>query len=76
MLAPNVTAKSSGYGLIDDSSAVDIAIGAISTAAVVLLINSDSNDVVKYIPARSTYGPKEPRLLTSECDIIADAPVF
>lgn len=47
MLAPSVTAKRKGYGLNPVSVAEAKAIGAISTAVAVLLINIVRSDVVK-----------------------------
>ena len=47
MLAPSVTAKRYAYGLTPSSVALDKAIGAISTAVAVLLMNMVSRDVVK-----------------------------
>ena len=47
MLAPTVTAKRSGTGLIPICAALCKAIGASNTAVAVLLINMVINDVVK-----------------------------
>ena len=60
-LAPNVTAKRNGTGLTPTGltptcKALLIAIGAMSTAVAVLLMNIVRNDVVKYIPAISNIG--------------------
>ena len=55
-LAPNVTAKRNGTGLTPTCKALLIAIGAMSTAVAVLLMNIVRNDVVKYIPAISNIG--------------------
>ena len=54
MLAPRATAKRNGYGLSPTSVAEAKAIGAMSTAVAVLLMNMVRSDVVKYIPAKST----------------------
>ena len=47
MLAPTATAISMGYGLVPNDAADDIAIGAMSTAVAVLLINILRTDVAK-----------------------------
>lgn len=47
MLAPSVTANRNGYGLKPVSIADVSAMGAISTAVAVLLMNIVSSDVVK-----------------------------
>ena len=57
MLAPRVTAKRNASGLTLSSVAALMAIGAISTAVAVLLINIVSNDVVKYMPQSKAIGP-------------------
>ena len=51
MLAPTVTANRKGVGLAPIPIALLRAIGAISTAVAVLLMNMVMSDVVKYIPA-------------------------
>ena len=56
-LAPSVTAKRNGTGLTPTCMALFMAIGAISTAVSVLLMNMVINDVVKYIPPISNSGP-------------------
>ena len=55
-LAPSVTANNIGTGLTPICTALLIAMGAISTAVAVLLINIVINDVVKYIPASNSIG--------------------
>ena len=54
MLAATVTPKSRGTGLIPTYMAQVRAMGAISTAVTVLLINMVIRDVVKYMPAIRT----------------------
>ena len=49
MLAPRVTAKRNANGLTLSSVAALMAIGAISTAVAVLLINIVSNDIGPYL---------------------------
>ena len=53
-----------------------MAIGAISTAVAVLLINIVSNDVVKYMPQSKAIGPMSPNADTSPWLTIAETPVF
>ena len=60
MLAARVTAKSMGSGLTPSSTDALMAIGAISTAVAVLLINIVSREVVKYIPQSNAMGPTVP----------------
>ena len=76
MLAPNVTAKRYGTGLQSICMALCMAIGAMSTAVAVLLMNIVISDVVKYMPAMSTVGPYMPNPVASELDISSDVPVF
>ena len=76
MLAATVTANKNGTGLTPICPALCNAIGAISTAVTVLLINIVINDVVKYTPAIKAKGPYAPRPLTIVPDIYSDAPVF
>ena len=47
MLAPSVTANSKGYGLTPMAAAEAMAMGDMSTAVAVLLINMVRTDVVK-----------------------------
>ena len=53
-----------------------MAIGAISTAVAVLLINIVSRDVAIYNPASMAVGPAEPRLSANVCETADDTPVF
>ena len=47
MLAATVTAKRNAWGAMPTDDAADMAIGAMSTAVAVLLMNMVSRDVVK-----------------------------
>ena len=76
MLAPRVTAKRKGRGLTPTSMAALMAIGAISTAVAVLLMNIVSREVVKYMPQSNAMGPTQPKSDTSEWLTSADVPVF
>ena len=75
-LAPNVTAKSMGTGLTPMLMAHFMAIGAMSTAVAVLLMNIVSNEVAKYIAASITVGWKPPNELSNEDDTHPEIPVF
>ena len=53
-----------------------MAMGAISTAVAVLLINMVSSDVAKYMPASNKVGPIEPSDSTKDLEMMAETPVF
>lgn len=74
--AATVTAKRNGIGLTPTPKAHCRAIGAISTAVTVLLINIVIIDVAKYTAANATYVPLEPKVLTIKSAIAVDTPVF
>lgn len=76
MLAPRVTAKSMGNGLTPNSNDADMAIGAMSTAVAVLLINMVRSEVVKYNPQSNATGPTCPSEETRVWLTSADTPVF
>ena len=75
-LAPSVTAKSIGIGLTSMLMAHFMAMGAISTAVAVLLMNMVSSDVAKYIAASITVGWKPPSDLSNDADTHVEMPVF
>ena len=74
--AATETAKRKGIGLTPTPIAHCMAIGAISTAVTVLLINIVIIEVAKYTAANATYVPLEPNVLTIKSAIAVDTPVF
>ena len=74
--AATVTAKRNGMGLTPMPTAHCKAMGAISTAVTVLLMNIVINDVAKYTAPSATYGLLVPKVLTMNSAIMADTPVF
>lgn len=76
MLAATATANSIAIGFTPTSWAEAMAMGDIKTAVAVLEMKNVSNEVVRYMPARSSMGPKSPRLLTNPWETMAAAPVF
>ena len=74
--AATVTAKRKGIGLTPIPIAHCSAMGAMSTAVTVLLMNMVMIEVAKYTAANATWGLLPPKVLTINSAMALDTPVF